>query len=46
MIQHYSSDQVKINQAKAKADAIAAKAATIVHNQKQLNQVASLEDAI
>jgi hypothetical protein len=46
MIQCCSSNQVKINKAKAKEDATAAKAATIVHKQKQLNQVASLEDAI
>jgi hypothetical protein len=37
---------VKIDKAKAKKDATAAKAAAIVCKQKQLNQVASLEDAI
>jgi hypothetical protein len=46
MIQRHSSNQVKIDKAKAKEDATAAKAATIVCKQKQLNQVASLEDVI
>jgi hypothetical protein len=45
-IQRRSSNQVKIDQAKAKADTAAAEAATIAHKQNQLNQVASLEDAM
>src|SRR5258707_13320419 len=46
MIQCRTPNQVKVDQEKAKKDAAAAKAAAIAHKQSQLDQVASLEDAM
>jgi len=45
MIQHCTPEQVKSDQAKAKADAAAAESAAIAHKQSQFDQVAALEDA-
>jgi hypothetical protein len=45
-IQCQSSEQVKIDKAKVKADTTAAEAAAITHKQNQLNRVASLEDTM
>jgi hypothetical protein len=45
-IQRRTSEQVKADQAKAKMDAAATESAAITHNQSQLNQVATLKDAL
>src|SRR5260370_363430 len=45
-IQRRTPNQVKVYQEKAKKDIAAAKAAAIAHKQSQLDQVASLEDAM
>jgi hypothetical protein len=45
-IQRRTSEQVKADQAKAKADAAAAEAADVAHQQNQKNRVAALEDAM
>ena len=45
-IQRRTSEQVKVDQAKAKKEAAAAEAATMAHKQRQLEQVAALEDTL
>jgi len=45
-IQRRTPNQVKVDQEKVKKDVAAAKAAAIAHKQSQLDQVASLEDAM
>jgi len=46
LIQRHTSDQVKADQAKADAQAVAAKAAAVAHQESQKNRVAALEDAM
>jgi hypothetical protein len=46
LVQRRMSDQVKANQAKAKAEAAATKAATIVYLQSQKDQVTAIENTM